>query len=310
MAVLINGDGYSPVTAQQDADFFAGIFGQDLCVLDVGSNMAASIQSATCVRIADGEAIVQGRRIHNDVGTYDDFDIPVGAQGTTKHYIIGYELYRDVDTKEKCRTFVQEVASATATISQSVIRDGATSAKISMYRVLKEGVNIESVTPMFVTRTALANSWPIGSIYQTVNNINPGTIFGGTWEEITGKFLLGRSSGHAAGTNGGSETVTLEANQLPSHHHTLPAHTHTGTTEESGNHRHQTYRRKTGATGTARYTAEGEDTNGGWTAYGGKHTHTFTTNQGGSGQTGDSGSGNPVTIMPPFLSVYMWVRIA
>ena len=310
MAVLINGDGYSPVTAQQDADFFAGIFGQDLCVLDVGSNMAASIQSATCVRIADGEAIVQGRRIHNDVGTYDDFDIPVGAQGTTKHYIIGYELYRDVDTKEKCRTFVQEVASATATISQSVIRDGATSAKISMYRVRKEGVNIESVTPMFSVRTALANNYPVGAIYMSVNSTNPGTIFGGTWEEIQGKFLLGRSSGHAAGTNGGAETVTLSSSQLPEHAHSMPAHTHTGTTAESGNHRHKIDRRKTGSTGTARYAPEGEDSNGGWTEYAGAHTHTFTTGEGGSGSTGNAGEGSPVTIMPPFLSVYMWVRIA
>lgn len=310
MAVLINGDGYSPVTAQQDADFFAGIFGQDLSVLDVGSNMAASIISATCVRIADGEAIAQGRRIHNDVGTYDDFDIPVGSQGATKHYIIGYELYRDTDTKEKCRTFVQEVASAAATISQSVIRDGATSAKISMYRVLKEGVNIESVTPMFSVRTALANNYPVGAIYMSVNSTNPGTIFGGTWEEIQGKFLLGRSADHAAGSNGGAETVELIPSQLPAHHHTLTPHTHTGTTAESGNHRHQVNRRKTGSTGTARYAIEGDDANGGWTEYGGKHTHTFTTNNGGGGQTGDSGSGSPITIMPPFLSVYMWVRVA
>lgn len=80
MAVLINGNGYSPVTAQQDADLYAGIVGNDTVVLNVGNEMAAQIINSTTVRILDGEAVSQGRRIHLDPGEYDDFTIPTGTQ--------------------------------------------------------------------------------------------------------------------------------------------------------------------------------------------------------------------------------------
>ena len=326
MAVLINGDGYSPVTAQQDADFYAGIFGQRLRVLDIGRKMAASIISPTCVRVADGEAIVQGRRIHNNVGTYDDFEIPVGEQGITKYYIIGYRLFRDTDTKEKAETFVREVASSTATITEDVLRNGATETYISFYRVTKIGFVIDSVTPMYISSQALVNNYPIGSIYMSTSPTNPSELFGGTWQEIQGKFLLGRSSGHAAGTTGGAESVKIAVNQLPAHTHTgpshthsMPSHTHTGTTAKSGNHRHAIKRYQTAAIGGNRFCIQGSDDNVTFNSnYAGEHTHTFTTNAGGSGNTGASGTGatgstggnQALSIMPPFLAVYMWTRIS
>jgi len=47
-------------------------------------------------------------------------------------------------------------------------------------------------------------------------------IYGGTaWVKIEGKFLLGTSSGHAVNSTGGTETVTLTLNQIPSHNHTV-----------------------------------------------------------------------------------------
>ena len=73
--------------------------------------------------------------------------------------------------------------------------------------------------------------YPVGSIYMSANNVNPSTLFGGTWEPINGKFLLASSSGREAGTTGGAETVnytpagsvgnhTLTASEMPAHTHT------------------------------------------------------------------------------------------
>ena len=66
--------------------------------------------------------------------------------------------------------------------------------------------------------------YPIGSIYLSVNSTNPGTIFGGTWQRLTGGFLYGcvNSSGEGNGTGkstggatGNTGSTTLTVNQIP-----------------------------------------------------------------------------------------------
>lgn len=43
--------------------------------------------------------------------------------------------------------------------------------------------------------------YPVGSIYMSVNSIDPGTLFGGTWERIsTGRVLMGASNDSQLGT--------------------------------------------------------------------------------------------------------------
>lgn len=60
----------------------------------------------------------------------------------------------------------------------------------------------------------LDNVYPVGSIYMNVNSTNPGTLFGGTWEQIQGKFLLGMSSSYPAGSSGGEERTTVSLGDL------------------------------------------------------------------------------------------------
>lgn len=68
--------------------------------------------------------------------------------------------------------------------------------------------------------------YPIGAIYMSMNSTNPGALFGGTWEQITGKFLLACDTTYGAGTTGGSSTVSLQVENLPSHTHSVGAHAH------------------------------------------------------------------------------------
>jgi hypothetical protein len=71
---------------------------------------------------------------------------------------------------------------------------------------------------------------PVGSLYWTSVNENPATTFGGgTWVQIKDKFILAAGDTYANGATGGSATITLTVEQLPSHNHSM-SHTHSVTT--------------------------------------------------------------------------------
>ena len=63
--------------------------------------------------------------------------------------------------------------------------------------------------------------YPVGSIYMSAADVDPNTIFGGTWVKIENRFLLAAGSDYQLGATGGEESVTLTVNQIPSHSHVL-----------------------------------------------------------------------------------------
>lgn len=124
--------------------------------------------------------------------------------------------------------------------------------------------------------------YPVGSIYMSINNVSPVTLFGGKWVQIQGRFLLGASDVYKANTTGGEATHTLTANEMPEHAHYMA----------SGN---------SGGDGT-------------WTPDAGSYlVDSVTTNkmtywaQIGMNNAGGSAAHNN---MPPYLVVYMWRRLA
>lgn len=70
-------------------------------------------------------------------------------------------------------------------------------------------------------RTPVDLIYPVGSIYMSVNATNPKDLFGGTWEQIQGRFLLGMSSSYPAGSTGGEAQHTLTTNEIPLHNHAI-----------------------------------------------------------------------------------------
>ena len=72
----------------------------------------------------------------------------------------------------------------------------------------------ESVTDPWQNLLIQANMnfnliYPVGSIYMSTVNVDPGTIFGGTWEQLKDTFLLGAGDSYTAGDTGGEATHTL-----------------------------------------------------------------------------------------------------
>ena len=143
------------------------------------------------------------------------------------------------------------------------------------------------------TNFVLDNVYPIGSIYMNVNSTNPGTLFGGTWEQIQGKFLLGMSSSYPAGSQGGEASHTLTTEEMPSHGHN-PAN-------EAGYSGFITNSKKAFSIGDM----GSQSGSGRYYPYA---SAAFDISR--NTLTGTTGGGKSHNNMPPYLSIYIWKRTA
>ena len=135
--------------------------------------------------------------------------------------------------------------------------------------------------------------YPVGSFYISAKSTNPATLFGGTWEQIQGKFLLGMSSSYPAGSQGGEATHTLTESEMPSHKGHLSAGIAGGVPTGKGNYE--------GYLNSSVMNAYPGGNYRGWNVYAGNEIHPASEAVGG-GQSHNN--------MPPYLSVYIWKRTA
>lgn len=118
-------------------------------------------------------------------------------------------------------------------------------------------------------------AWPVGSIYMSLNAASPASLFGGTWESIGGRFLLGADATYTAGSTGGEAEHTLTVSEMPSHSHDWGVNGYTNPNAGEGN-----WQLSLSSAGTE-------------VMY-----------------TGAAGGNQPHNNMPPYLAVYMWRRVS
>ena len=130
--------------------------------------------------------------------------------------------------------------------------------------------------------------YPVGSIYMSVSNTDPATLFGGTWERIQDRFLLAAGS-YAPGSQGGEASHTLTESELPSH-----IHDGITTAALANSHRMLYANAAAHATGQSAY----------WSLQSGTAAGNMTA------RTVPAGGGQPHNNLPPYLAVYIWKRSA
>lgn len=159
--------------------------------------------------------------------------------------------------------------------------------------------------------------YPVGSIYMSVSDTSPQTLFGGTWEKLQGRFLIGTGSA----TDKNNDTRTLKLNQTGGEFaHTLTSgesgqknlgNITTGNESQSHTHSITTggYTYPNGSSPGAFSTATSnstlaKDTDGYtfMTSESANHTHSFSI----GGQDASQSHNN----IPPYLAVNMWKRTA
>lgn len=120
--------------------------------------------------------------------------------------------------------------------------------------------------------------FPVGYIYMSVVNTDPGELFDGVWERIKDRFLLAAGDTYAAGNVGGEASHTLTVDEIPAHNHVVddtPANPTVAFQNDTGS----------GSSSAAMTNFEGSN-------------------------TGNAGGGQAHNNMPPYLTVYMWKRVS
>lgn len=141
--------------------------------------------------------------------------------------------------------------------------------------------------------------YPVGSVYISTNNVNPSTLFGGTWIAIgQGRTLVGVGSieensvatygsvtagefSPVVNEKGGEMKHALTVNELPSHGHNISA-----------------------------YASSNESANFGLTHTGIEGFNDRVIVTGGPMSTRSTGGDESHNIMQPYLAVYIWERTA
>lgn len=126
-------------------------------------------------------------------------------------------------------------------------------------------------------------AYPVGAIYLSVNEISPSSLFGGSWERLKDRFLLGAGDNYLAGSVGGNATHILTENELPAHSHS------------------------TNGVAFANPVADGVS---GYVSMRGVNYSDERPEGAQIPQTLPAGSGAAHNNMPPYIAVFMWKRIA
>lgn len=137
------------------------------------------------------------------------------------------------------------------------------------YNYLREG-NVKTVNGQSIYGSGDIKSYPIGSIYISASSATPGSLFGGTWEQIKDVFLLSAGNTYHAGLTGGSaDAVVVE------HKHTFA-------------------------------TLVASDLGGAYSSPATANNYSEIKQSADTNTTGVDGTGKN---MPPYLTVYMWRRL-
>lgn len=168
------------------------------------------------------------------------------------------------------------VTTFTLSASQPIWFLGKTLARLAGKLFCQNVSNSGNVTTGSLTvdgKSLLDRTYPVGSIYMSTVSTNPKDLFGGTWEALGGRFLIGANDTYKAGATGGEATHKLSIAEMPSHYHGFwnPVLYNSGQTDCG--------------IGSSWWRPTGRDSS---TQYSG----------------GNAAHNN----MPPYLSVYMWKR--
>ena len=157
MNIITGYRGEPHVTSQQLRDTNIGTFGAGTHILDVGSQMAATVISANEVQIADGVVICEGCTAEVARGTTESMTIENGSQGMQRIDLIVARYTKTAGTAvEDMQLAVIKGTPAASnpavpSYNTGLIADGDSPVDFPLYQVNLNGISITSVDALVDT---------------------------------------------------------------------------------------------------------------------------------------------------------------
>ena len=280
--------GSAHITSNDEQARNQGIFGRGNIILDVGNGLTVTNTSGMTLTVADGDGVMSGVHYRVTPGSVETLTVTPPAAGYTRIDAVIAKYERSQDTNEESVEIILRQGTATTgtpakpTHVENDVVAGALTTEMVLAYVTVTSTAITSVANEVQQKiyASIKNPFPVGAIYMSVDcTLSPDIIFGGTWERIGGRFLLGADSTYAAGSTGGEAAHTLTYNEMPSHSHQVSM--------------------KDISNDTAIYQGTGSIYDNVCRS---QATLPKTTTEAGGGQAHNN--------MPPYLAVYMWKRTA
>ena len=315
--------GSNHVTSNDVGSFNAAIFGGGQYILNRGQKFAATVETNNKLRIHDGDLIMQGRHVRINEGDIVDITIENGATDYNRNDLVVARYTKSassgveaVDLVVIKGTPVIGAAEDPAYTVGDIVNDGAMLNDMPLYRVEINGLSLVKVTflaeeaqsmesilelldgkvasnghspKMFLgtddtgrvvvkEAPSIPEYYRVGDIYITTNSASPASIFGGTWEQIKDRFLLAAGTSYTAGSTGGEATHKLTIAEMPRHAHNTAGNNKDDNAPEF-------------------YAFVNAGTNN-------------TSTRAWYAMSNYVGQDQPHNNMPPYLTVYMWRRVA
>ena len=156
-------------------------------------------------------------------------------------------------------------------------------------------------TSLTLSETLLGNIFGAGGRYRikdfvfSGSEISPAEDYGGSWEKVTDRFLVGAGGSYPLESTGGEATHTNTIAEMVSHNHGLPV------MNDEGGYMPENTSMLRSFQVAARANNNQMNING---------TATDRAPTGFSGPVGSTGDGQPFSILPPYLAVNIWRRVA
>ena len=151
-------------------------------------------------------------------------------------------------------------------VDDAVLKPGC----ITEDKIAAGAVTLEKLSFSAIAKEFLKNIFQVGDYFYTQNDTNPAERFGGTWELVKDKFLLGAGGEYELLSEGGEKEHTLSKEEMPEHTHTME------------------------------FGVNGQTSGGGCVTYG----------LGIIKESSAAGGGKPHNNMPPYKAVYIWLKTA